>query len=81
MKSLVIGYQPWWAVEDSNLRPPRCQRLSNLQVFDFYRLDFMKIGDILTKLRKTAQVIKRKLRPLKELLKDCSSGTRLQRSD
>lgn len=52
----------WWAVEDSNLRPPRCQRLYYL----IYRVITMTglrgISQLLSQVRKSAQVIIRNLR-------------------
>lgn len=71
MKSSVTNTECWWAVEDSNLRPPRCQRLSIMQGIDLSRPYLPVLGEILTKVRKSAQVIMRKLR---SILSDCSSG-------
>lgn len=52
----------WWAVLDSNQRPPRCQRLSMFQVIDLYRPEMTKSITLWPKVRKSAQDNIRKLR-------------------
>ena len=54
-KTNVTRSGAWWAVEDSNLRPPRCQRVSALQAIDLYDTILAKTCQFRVKLRKTTQ--------------------------
>lgn len=78
MKSSVTNTECWWAVEDSNLRPPRCQRLPTPKYRDKSTHELSKIGSLLTEVRKSAQVVIRKLRsPLCNITtpSDCEKST------
>jgi hypothetical protein len=61
MKTAVNGSGSWWAVEDSNLRPPRCQRLYSINYRAISMLGFSKAPSFWLKVRKIAQELVRKL--------------------
>lgn len=58
---LCEARKSWWAMTGSNCRPSRCKRLRKLEVIDLQWPSLPKTGDSCSLLRKSAQVLMRKM--------------------